>query len=163
MPKGFCEMLKTVIANLKISLPSCFSIGDYMIVILILKTLIAHTMNLELTTATGYLTTYYNLLLFGVAYGFNESIGIYCAQAWGSNDLTDRNKMFLMFKQAAVMTILYYLTIIVPLSFFFEFVLVNWVGARPEVDEASQQLVIYCLPGMFIRSMTDLFKSYAQA
>jgi hypothetical protein len=39
----FCEVLKDLLINLKISLPSCFSLGDYMIVLLITKALLAYT------------------------------------------------------------------------------------------------------------------------
>lgn len=157
------EVFNDVFHSLKISLPSCFSIGDYMIVVIILKSLIAYTMNLELTTATGYLTSYYSLFLFSIGYGLNESIGIYCAQSWGSKDSHDRGKMYLMYKQACVIMIIYYLTVTTPLSFFFKRFLVNVIGANPEVAIYAQKLVMYCLPGLFIRSMTDIFKSYAQA
>jgi Na+-driven multidrug efflux pump len=90
-------------------------------------------MNLELTTATGYLTSYYAMLLFSPVYGFSESIGIYCAQAWGSEDKNDRKKMYLMFKQACFLMAVYFLCVTTPLAFFFEDFLVNWIGATPEV------------------------------
>jgi MatE len=160
---SFCQTLKDIIYSLKMSLPSCFSIGDYMIVVLIIKSLTAYTMDLELTTSTGYLTTYYNVLLFAVGGGLNDSIGIYCAQAWGSKKPGDLNKMYLMYKQSILIIIVYFLVIITPLAFFFESFLYNIVGANPRVAEVSQKLVIYCLPALFIRSLTDLFKSYANA
>lgn len=134
-----------------------------MIVLLITKSLIAYTQNLELTTATGYMTTFFNLLLFAVGYGLNESIGIYCAQAWGSKNISDKDKMFLMYKQACVIMIIYYILVPVPLSFFFEDFLVKTIKANPLVASYSKELVLYCIPGLFVRSLTDIFKSYAQA
>ena len=160
---GFCDVMKDLLKNLKISLPSCFSLGDYMIVLLITKALLAFTQNLELTTATGYMTTFFSLLLFAIGYGLNESIGIYCAQAWGSEDRKDRDKMFLMFKQACLIMVVYYIIVTVPLSFFFEDFLLGTVKARPLVAAYAKELVLYCIPGLFIRSLTDIFKSYAQA
>jgi hypothetical protein len=42
----FYNMLKDILKNLKVTLPSIFSVGDYLIVELYLKCLVAHTRNL---------------------------------------------------------------------------------------------------------------------
>jgi hypothetical protein len=109
------------------------------------------------------MTTYYSLMLFAVGQGLNDSIGIYCAQAWGSNNSSQKNKMFLMYKQACFLMTIYYFLVPVPLSFFFEKFLINVVKTNSTVAAYSQHLVLCCIPGLFVRSLTDIFKSYAQA
>ena len=69
--------------------------------------------------------------------------------------------MYLMYKQACVIMIVYYILVPVPLSFFFEDFLVRAINASPSVASYSKELVLYCIPGLFVRSLTDIFKSYA--
>lgn len=130
---------------------------------LILKMLTAQDKNVELATATGYMTSFYSLFLFAVGSGLTDAIGIYCSQAWGSKKPEDINRMYLMFKQSMLIMAMYYLAVITPLALFVETFLVNKVGVSVAVSATSQTLVIYCLPGLFVRSLTDVFKSYAQA
>ena len=84
------------------------------------------------------MTKFYSLLLFAIGYGLNESIGIYCAQAWGSKNAVDKEKMFLMYKQACLIMIIYYIFVRIPLSFFFEDFLVKTIKANPIVASYSK-------------------------
>jgi hypothetical protein len=38
-----CKMLKDILINLKVGLPSVFSVGDYLMVVIILKLLVAYS------------------------------------------------------------------------------------------------------------------------
>jgi Na+-driven multidrug efflux pump len=156
-------MFKDVITNLKVSLPSIFSVGDYLLVVIILKSLVANNRNLEFTAATGYMTAYFSLMYFAVSQGVNESVGIYCAQAWGSKDKKDRGRMFLMLKQAFLFLFLNYICSVIPMTFFVKSFLLEVVNVNMKTADYTQMLIYYCLPALFIRGLTDILKSYAQA
>jgi Na+-driven multidrug efflux pump len=102
-------------------------------------------------------------MYFALSCGVKESVGIYCAQAWGSRDRKDRNRMFLMLKQAILILCLNYFLAIVPLSFLVKKFLIKVMHTNTLTADYAQQLIFFCLPALFVRGITDTFKSYAQA
>jgi Na+-driven multidrug efflux pump len=153
---SYCGILRK---NCRYGIPSAFSIGDYFMCSLLLKFLVAATEDHELAAATAYYTAFFSCLMQAMNLGIIETQGIFGSQAFGNKDF---QYLHLLLRQSVFTSTLMFLIFTIPPSFFIKTAL-EAVGIDHIIAERSQNLVVYALPGMFLRIINDNLKTFIQS
>lgn len=137
-------------------MPASLCYGDYYICSLICRILLSTNEDINLVASTGYLHAYIGIFMQCMVQGEIEYQGIMGSQAYGAGNykrvnLYLRQAMFVGLCMFGVFTLL-------P-SFFIEDILFM-VGVENELVETSKQLILWGLPAMGMRIISDNFKTF---
>lgn len=146
-------------SSIKEGIPNSLLTGDYYILISIIKNCLIALGNDPVTTASAYFTVYFSLLLHTVNYALIDAQGILGSQHIGE---VMQKKACLRLKQSIFLGLFLFIFSAVLPSFFYERFLFNFLDLPANVSEISQRMVIWSLPGMALRTISDCLKTFLQ-
>lgn len=135
-------------------------VGDYYLLIAILKNSIMGAGNNTLTAATAFFTVYHSLLLHTTNIALVDTLGIMASQDIGAKKMKYAS---LRLKQSITIGFLAFFVLTVFPSFFYKNFLINFLGVDSDVAELSQTIVIWSLPAMGVRILNDCLKTFLQS
>jgi len=145
--------------TIKESLSSILIYSDYYFATLILTLFLAKTHPSEDVAATGYMLGYYSVSLFALNIGVVQNVAIYAAQAFGVKDF---HKMNQLLRQGIVAVMILIIFVLIP-GGIFSHLLLQALWVPENVALLGRASILWMLPGLTMRSITEMFKSFLQA
>lgn len=139
--------------------PNSMISADYYILMAIIKTCYTAVEDQKLASAAAYFTIFYSLFLHNVNYAIIDTLGIL-----GSKDIGASNFNFaaLRLKQSLFVGYVLFIILNVVPSFFYSDILINYLHVESNFAEASREMVMWALPAMSVRILTDFLKTFLQ-
>lgn len=168
------KFIKQIISSsLNNGIPNCLLSADYSILMTIINNFFVAGGKPELGAASAFFTVYYTLLMHTTNLALNDTQGILGSRYIGLHekkdvdcDLTSERdqwkKPFLIFKQSVVVGLFVFTFFCLIPSFFYATFLEKFFGVDGLLATLSQDMVVYALPGMMIRTVNDCLKTYLQ-
>ena len=147
-----------ILSCFKDGIPTSFTIGDYNLLSLIIKALLNHNEDVELSAASAYFTAYYSMFFHAIILGIQEAHGIYGSRAFGAENFKRVN---LVLRQSLLIGFCLYFSIGI-LPYFWMRNLLRIFGNRESLIEKACKMVAWSFPGMGLRLVNDCMKPFLQ-
>lgn len=140
-------------------IPNIFSTGDFLIAVVILKLLISSTKFSALKSATEYHNSILEVLVYTFNFGLNETLGIFGSQAYSKGK---KERLRLLLEQAIRIGIGLFAVVSIPVWYLSkDFLKIYGTGQlSEETAGVFANLVLYSLPGVFLKIITDCYKTF---
>jgi Na+-driven multidrug efflux pump len=151
--KSMFQFIKLCIVE---GLPASLCYGDYYICSLICRILLSTNKDINLVASTGYLHAYIGIFMQCFVQGGIEYQGIMGSQAYGAGNFKRVN---LYLRQAMVTGIAFFCVFTLLPTYFIEEILFL-VGVNGDLIVTSKSLIMWGLPAMGMRVISDNFKTF---
>lgn len=147
-----------MLESIKKGIPSAFATGDYVLVLLICKTILAIKGDPNLSEAAAYFTVFYSIMCHCFSYAITDAQGAAGSKFIGRGDY---DKAFMTLKQCLVISGIFFITLTVIPGLFAGKIL-GIFGADKKIMPLTQELILWSLPGIYVRLLNDCFKTFIQ-
>jgi Na+-driven multidrug efflux pump len=154
--KIFMVQLKTIYYLM----PNIFSSGDFLMAVVILKLLISSTQSSALKSATEFHNSILEILVFTFNFGLTETLGIYGAQAYSKGK---KERLRLLLEQCTWIGISFFAIVCTPVYYLSKDMIRifgNEDTSFEETNDVFKNIVLYSLPGVFLKIITDCYKTF---
>ena len=120
--------------------------------------IISETSDTVFINATSYHISIFEILIYTFNYGMVESLGIYGSESFGSGK---KERLTLLMYQSMFISLCLFFIGLVPF-YFISIDILQMYGVSIAVTEQFKSLLLYSLPGIFLKILTDNYKTFIQ-